>query len=304
MALSIFQIKRWTKMLLGKSVEHVHQNRGVAYSTKEIRGYYNDFREKITLGDLSILNTEKMPVLNLADGGTTVFPVAVFQYALGCYDLFLTQKKDIYLNKFLQCAEWTLRKMDTKGRWDNFSFVYPNYPYGAMAQGEGASVLVRAYTVTHNDAYLKAAKKAIDFMLLDISDGGTSLVSEEKLILCEYTIPAVVLNGWIFAWWGLYDYVLATNDRDTYRNAMDKSLKTMIDMLPQFDCAYWSMYDLEGKITSPFYHNLHIAQMQAMYELTEQPIFDLYAIKWEKEQKNLLCKTKAFVKKAWQKIKE
>lgn len=291
-------------MLLGTSPEHVNQNKGVAYSSKEVKGYYNDLREKVTIEGPSVLNTEQLPVLRLASGGSVVFPVAVFQYALGCYDLFLTQKKDIYLNKFLQCAEWTLRKMDTKGRWDNFSFVYPNYPYGAMAQGEGASVLLRAYTVTHNDAYLKAARKAIDFMLLDISDGGTSLVSEEKLILCEYTIPAVVLNGWIFAWWGLYDYVLVTNDKGYYQSALMKSLNTLVNMLPQFDCAYWSMYDLDGKITSPFYHNLHIAQMQVMYDLTGQPIFMFYANKWESEQKNILCMTRAFIKKAWQKILE
>ena len=291
-------------MLLGTSPEHVHQNKGVAYSSKELKGYYNDLREKVIIEGPSVLNTEQLPLLRLASGESVVFPVAVFQYALGCYDLFLTHKTEIYKNKFLQCADWTITHMDDSGRWKNFSCIFPDHPFGAMAQGEGVSVLLRAYTITHDDAYLLAARKAIDFMLMDISDGGTSLVNDEKLVLCEFTCSPAVLNGWIFAWWGLYDYVLITDDKGYYQNALKKSLNTLVDMLPQFDCAYWSMYDLDGKITSPFYHNLHIAQMQVMYELTGQSIFNFYAQKWEKEQKNKWCKTRAFVKKAWQKIRE
>lgn len=291
-------------MLLGTSPEHVHQNKGVAYSSKEVKGYYNDLREKVTIEGPSVLNTEQLPVLRLASGESVVFPVAVFQYALGCYDLFLTQKTEIYKNKFLQCADWTITHMDDSGRWNNFSCIFPDHPFGAMAQGEGVSVLLRAYTITHDETYLLAARKAIDFMLTDISDGGTSLVNDEKLVLCEFTCSPAVLNGWIFAWWGLYDYVLVTDDKGYYQSALMKSLNTLVNMLPQFDCAYWSMYDLDGKITSPFYHNLHIAQMQVMYDLTGNPIFRVYANKWESVQKNILCMTRAFVKKAWQKILE
>ena len=99
-------------------------------------------------------------------------------------------------------------------------------------------------------------------------------------------------------------YVLVTNDKGYYQGALMKSLNTLVNILPQFDCAYWSMYDLDGKITSPFYHNLHIAQMQVMYDLIGNPIFRFYANKWESVQKNILCMTRAFVKKAWQKILE
>ena len=42
-------------MLLGTSSEHVHQNKGVAYSSKELKGYYNDLREKVTIEGPSIL---------------------------------------------------------------------------------------------------------------------------------------------------------------------------------------------------------------------------------------------------------
>lgn len=50
MAVNIIQIQRWTKMLLGRSVEHVHQGEGKVYSKDEIKGYYNDLTKKVTTG--------------------------------------------------------------------------------------------------------------------------------------------------------------------------------------------------------------------------------------------------------------
>ena len=74
----------------------------------------------------------------------------------------------------MQCVSWILDKQEEKGGWDNFSYFYKNAPYGAMAQGEGSSVLLRAYTLTGDVKYRNAAKKAIDFMLQDIKNGGTT----------------------------------------------------------------------------------------------------------------------------------
>ena len=85
---------------------------------------------------------------------------------------------------------------------------------------------------------------------------------------------------------------------------MDDSLNTIIRALPKFNNSYWSMYDNSGKIASPFYHNLHIAQMQAMYELTGIEIFDQYANRWKRQQSNIINKSLAFIIKAIQKIIE
>lgn len=290
-------------MLAGKSVEHVHQNKGRVYSKSGLKGYYNDMTEKVTM-DMSLLGSKRLPLVKQSDGNGILFPVAIFQYALGCYDLWLIKNDDIYKDKFLQCADWTLNNMDGYGRWDNFSFIYPNAPYGAMAQGEGASVLLRAYMLTRNDAFLAAAQSAIDFMLKDIKEGGTTSYDNNKVILCEYTNQPVVMNGWIFAWWGLYDYVLLTKDNGQYKNILNKSLNSLVSDLPIFKSTIWSLYDKDRKYTSPFYHNLHIAQMQVMYDLTGIDIFNEYAKCWKRQQQNIFCKFFAFIIKAWQKIIE
>lgn len=102
----------------------------------------------------------------------------------------------------------------------------PRTPYGAMCQGEGTSLLIRAYKHSGNKIYLEAAQKALDFMLISVTNGGTSDETEERLLLLEYTHRTAVLNGWIFALFGLYDAALVCDSR-VYRDAFDKSLHSL-----------------------------------------------------------------------------
>ena len=303
MALSIRNIKRWYSMLAGKSVWHVNQNLGITFSTEEIRGYYNNMTDKV-IKMPEILDNDELPQLEIGKGKNVFFPVAIFQYGLGAYDLYIISTEERYAKKFLQCVEWTFRNQDDKGRWNNFAHYTPETPYGAMAQGEGASLLIRAYIYSKEIKYLEAARKAIDFMLLPLEDGGTTKYEDDNAYLMEYTFKGLVLNGAIFAWWGLYDYVLATHDEGKYKEAKDKTLNTILNVLPSFTYSFWSKYSLDGLIASPFYHHLHVAQMQGMYHLTGNVLFDEYAKRWERKENSLICKTCAFVIKAIQKLEE
>ena len=294
MAITIIQIKRWYNMLTGKSVEHVNQDIGKFFKVYEVKGYYNNLTQKVTLMP-DLLHSDKLPEIKQLDGHFILFPVAIFQYALGCYDLYLETRKEKYLKKFMQCAEWTLGKQDVMGRWDNFSHSYPQAPFGAMAQGEAVSVLIRAYVETKDVKYLQAAKKAIDFMLTPLQEGGTSIYDGDDLLFAEYTHLPVVLNGWIFAWWGLYDYVLVTGDKGVYNERLQQSCQSIVKYLPRFKNSFWSKYDLGDIITSPFYH---------MDRLTSEHVFDEFAKLWEKQLNNPFNKSLAFVVKAFQKIIE
>ena len=303
MALSLYQIKRWFFMLTGKSVWHVNQDLGKHFSKDEICGYYNNMKEKVTKMP-ELLHSSELPKLNLDGGKFTMFPVAIFQYGLGCYDLYLETHEECYIKKFMQCVQWTVKHQDEKGRWNNFSHYKPEYPYSSMAQGEGTSLLVRAYKHTGDSSYIEAAKRAIDYMILPLEKGGTSKYINDDIYLMEYTFKGMVLNGSIFSWWGLYDYVLATKDTGGYKSIMDVSLNSLVKVLPNYKGSYWSVYSEDGLIASPFYHNLHIAQMQAMYQLTGVDIFNDYSRRWKMQQENPFCKTFAFFKKAMQKIME
>lgn len=303
MALSVKNLKRWYKMLAGKSVWHVNQDIGKCFSTEEVKGYYNNLTEKVTKMP-ELLETEDLPRLKIGADKYVDSGVAIFQYGLGAYDLFLQTGNDKYHKKFQQAVEWAVKKQGLSGEWDNFSYFYPDHPYGAMAQGEGASLLIRAYVDSGDELYLNRAKSAIDFMLTSVEDGGTTLYESNDTIFLEYPHRKAVFNGWIFAWWGLYDYVIVTKDRGNYKKVLDNSLQSMIRMLPSFSNSYWSIYDLENRMASPFYHNLHVGLMQAMYELTGNVVFNKYAKRWERQKKNPIFKTMAFMKKSIQKLAE
>ena len=290
-------------MLRGRSVLHVNQDLGKCFSPHEVRGYYNNLTEKVTM-EPSLLESDGLPLLDTGDGRMVYFPVAIFQYGLGAYDLFLMTGKNVYRRKFEQCLDWAVEHQEPTGAWSNFFYIYPDHPYGAMAQGEGASLLIRGHALTGKTMYVDLARKALDFMLAPIAEGGTTSYADNGVTLLEYTHLPAVMNGWIFAWFGLYDYVLSTSDEGPYAKVMEQTLLTLERTLPLFDRGYWSMYDLDGRIASPFYHNLHIAQMQAMYQLTGHEVFNHYALRWTADSRRRLSRTKAFVIKAWQKIIE
>ena len=302
MALNIYNIKKWYLMLTGKSVLHVNQDIGKFFVSGKISGYYNNMTEKVTK-EPELLKSDKLPEQKTENGDIITFPVAVFQYGLGAYDLYIKTNENIYLEKFRQCVDWALKNQQADGAWSNFFFVYKDNPYGAMCQGEGASLLVRAYSEFKDSKYLDAASKAVDFMLKSVSNGGTAHYDGDDVILLEYTHKPAVMNGWIFALWGLYDLNIV-NPTEKNLDLFKKTVSSLIKYLPEFDCKYWSKYALDGKIASPFYHHLHIAQMQAMYAITGESAFDIYAKRWLKNEKNLLYKGMAFVKKAIQKVME
>ena len=302
MALTVYNVKKWYKMFVGKSILHVTQNCGKYFSTNEIKGYYNDLSEKV-IRDPELLKSDKLPTMTTPQGDVITFSVAIFQYGLGAYDLYISTRDQQYYKKFMQAVDWTFQNQEENGAWSTFGWLYPNAPYGAMAQGEALSLLVRAYKETLDNKYLQSSHRAIKFLLTPIENGGCTQYKGDDIILLEYTHKPPVLNGWIFAWWGIFDYVQITKDEEISKT-LEASLRSLIKYLPKFNISYWSLYDLEGNIASPFYHNLHIAQLQAMFAITHSEIFKQYEELWHERQLSKLCKIIALLKKGWQKIVE
>lgn len=297
MGISIYNIKRWGKMITGNSIYHVEQGLGKAIDKG---GYYNDLTLKVLMGDNN-LDKNGIPFLEHVDGSRIQMPTMIFQYGLGAYDLYLMEGKSEFLDKAMKCAEWAAGHQQRNGSWNTFFYIYPDAPYSAMPQGEGASLLLRLFRTTGDKKYLLSAKKAVDYMLMDVSNGGVTQRIEDKMYFLEYTHLPLVLNGWIFSIWGLYDLSCIMPE---YKEFFDKTVATLVSSLVEFDNGYWSLYDKEGKISSPFYHSLHIAQLKAMYEITKEEPFGRYAKIFEMYNSKRLNKGKAFFVKAIQKIRE
>lgn len=299
MGISIYKIKKWYKMMTGKSISHVNQGVGICYSKTEVAGYYNDLTEKVTRDDPNIL----VPKYHVDTGEEIYFSIGIFQYGLAAYDLFLKTHDEIYKNKLLACADWAVENQQEDGGWVTFAYENPEHPYSSMAQGEGISMLIRAHIVTQDERYISTVHKAEDFMIKPIADGGTTNYQGDDVYLYECTHDPLILNGWIFSLWGLYDYSKYIEDSDVQK-VLHATLTSLKRKLPDFDIKYWSKYDDGKRICSPFYHKLHIAQLNTMYDLFGDSIYKDVADKWEKYQNSFWKPKVAFIKKCIQKVFE
>ncbi len=295
MAISLYRIAKWTKMIMGKSNLHVCQDEGKCYSIDAIKGYYNNLTEKVTLYGVE---HGTIPLYPNENGVMREFAIGIFQYGLACYDLYLMEQKEMFLEDAKCCGDWALRNQHPDGSWDCFS----EGEYSSMAQGEAISLLTRLYTSTHDEKYLTPIKNAKNFLLKPIEEGGVAKYNGDDLMLLEYVDKPLVLNGWIFSLWGLLDYCKLFPEDTESQLQYERTLTSMVKMLHEYDKGYWSLYNNEGMMASPFYHHLHINQLRAMYTLTHRDAFKDYAEKWERYGESWWNRKKAFVLKAIQKI--
>lgn len=298
----LVMFKRWYNILSGRSNTAIKQGEGRFYSKDRIGGYYNDLTGKVN--DETPLDEYGIPLTQISEIEFVHFPIAIFQYALGCYDCYIESRKEKYLDTLKIIANWGLEAQRADGSWDCFGPLKSSkYTVSSMGQAEGASVLLRAYTAFGEEKYLKAARKAIDLMLTDMKSGGTAFYDGDSLFLEEYpqTPRRSVMNGWIFSLFGLYDMSLAD---PSYRDIFLKSADTLRKTIDNYDNGYWSIYDLEKRIASPAYHELHIAQLNVMYDLTGFKEFKDKALRFSEYQKKQSNKTRAIAKKFMQKLTE
>lgn len=301
MGLSIYNIKKWTKMIMGKSILHVNQPIGRVYSKNEIRGYYNDLTEKVLKSNLE---ENELPKVEEKNGKLIEFPGAIFQYGLGAYDLFLIKKDEKYLKMFSNSLKWAIDNQTEDGRWKISKDSSNRNQFSSMTQGQGASLLLRGYVQYNDSKYLDLAKKAIYFMIKPVEESGTTKYNNDDIYLKEFPDEPVVLNGWIFSIFGVYDYLLANPDDKKVKAIYNATIRTLTKELNKFDLTYWSRYDIKNRIASPFYHHLHIQLLRVLKELTDNKIFEDFANKFENYEKNKGYRIKAFILKAIQKIKE
>lgn len=121
----------------------------------------------------------------------------------------------------------------------------------------------------------------------ETSEGGMVHLDERgDPWLEEYIVspPTHILNGFIRATWGVYDYWLATGE-EAARQLFGATISTLRRNLEKYDAGFWSLYDLAGTrlkmLASPFYHRLHVAQFGVLHRLTGEELFAQYAEKWD-----------------------
>ncbi|KKR89138.1 MAG: D-glucuronyl C5-epimerase [Candidatus Wolfebacteria bacterium GW2011_GWA1_44_24] len=286
-------------------------------AVNDIKGpYYMTFRDKADYGGPK----DKDGVILFDyyfDIGRQYNPLAVAQYGLGHYNLYLKTGDKKYLEIAKIQADWLVKNLEKndkglavwkhKFRWHYKQYLSPGW-YSAHSQGTGISLLGRIYKETGEQKYLEAARQAFISMNVDIKDGGVKFTDNDGNIwLEEYIIdsPTHILNGFLWALWGVWDYCLLTGDKDAL-NLWNNCVKTLKENLPKYDAGFWSLYDLSKQflkmIASPFYHDLHIVQLKIMHLISKEDIFDSYRTKFQGYKNNRIKRKFAFIYKAIFKI--
>jgi hypothetical protein len=217
-------------------------------------------------------------------------PVTIAEYALGAWTKLRTTKDPALRECFLGQANWfvtALRPHLGFGVWLH-EFAFPVYhlesPWvSAMAQGQGMSVLLRAFQLTNDPTYLEAATSAFGAFGCGIEAGGVSCEEDGYLWLEEFPTspPTHVLNGLVCALWGVLDYLLVTGS-DEARRVWDRILVTLRENLGRYEIACWSRYDLNTRhLASAHYHAVHVQQMEVLAGQTGDPVLRDYHRRWK-----------------------
>ena len=258
-------------------------------------------------------DTRGVPMLDYhGDVGLQYNPIAIAQYALGHYNRFKQDGNEASRDAFLLSADWLVENLEANEHdilvWmHHFDWEYRDLLkapwYSALAQGQALSVLVRAHEELSESPYLDAATRAFDAFCHELEAGGVRHTDTDGYAWLEETIvdpPTHILNGFLWALWGIHDYVLATGD-ERARRLCDDCLRTLRDRLASYDIGFWSLYEHSNTrlkmIASPFYHALHIVQLRVMQRITGETLFAEVADRWEGYQNNRLYRWLSLVYK-------
>ncbi len=263
---------------------------------KELGPYYIDMRparihytQNIYGGKFDELG---VPMIK-SDADYFYFPINVAQFGFIIHADWLEYKKPKDLELLKNC----LAVLETVKEETNETAVWWHHHYNhkyeikppwasAMAQGEIISFYLRLYQILGDENLLETAKKAYNFLGVEFENGGVRRYDENgDLWFEEYPSkqPSFVLNGFIYALFGLIDLYRVTGF-ETVKQDIDACIQTLKKNIHRFDTGYWSRYDLQKKELVRYYYqqNVHLPQLEILYLLTNEPVFKHYKEKWEK----------------------
>ena len=279
---------------------------------KQLGEYYMNFYDKANYAGER--DQSGIPLLNYHGTiGTQYNPIAISQWGLGNYNMSQRTASQEARQKFLRASDWLCANLRPNPHgvsvWNHeFDWEYRQTLrapwYSGLAQGQGISLLVRAHKETGQSKSLQAAQLAFRSFLTTVDSGGVMFTdSHGDLWFEEYIVspPTHILNGFIWASWGIYDYFLATRSREA-EALFVSAVKTLIANLRHYDLGFWSLYELSGTrlpmIASPFYHRLHITQLLVMHKMTGEEIFAFYADRWRAYSRSRTKRTRALCYKS------
>lgn len=236
---------------------------GPAVEVGSVRGYYVDLRLKAR---------GAWPPAWLPEKGR--LHVNVCQWGLGAYERFLAGEGERWLGDARSAAEHLLAAQGADGGFPHLYAYHHTFPLrppwlSAMAQGQAASLLVRLHAETGEQRYADAARLALEPYAVASADGGVRAALAGGWLPEEYPTrpPSYVLNGGLFAIFGLYDVWKGLGD-ERAGAWFAETAATLAVNVHRWDAGFWSRYDLFPhplpNVASSAYHLLHVSQLEAL----------------------------------------
>ena len=274
--------------------------------------YYMLFAEKADY--TGIHDDAGIPMLNYRGKvGPQYNPIAIAQWGLANFNRYVSARDATAEKKFLSASDWLRDNLERNSAnipvwqhhfdWDYRDTLRAPW-YSGLAQGQGISLLLRAAAASGKNDYLDAARSAFESLSRTSAEGGVLFVDEfQDVWIEEYIVtpPTHILNGFVWALWGVYDYSL-TFPTSQARDLFNRCVETLTKNLARYDNGFWSLYEQSGTrlpmVASRFYHQLHIVQLRVMHQLTNLAVFAQTADRWEEYSRNRLNRARALAHKS------
>jgi hypothetical protein len=274
--------------------------------------YYMLFAEKADY--TGIHDDAGIPLLDYRGKiGPQYNPIAIAQWGLANFNRYVSARDATAEKKFLSASDWLRDNLERNSAnipvwqhhfdWDYRDTLRAPW-YSGLAQGQGISLLLRAAAASGKNDYLDAARSAFESLSRTSAEGGVLFVDEfQDVWIEEYIVtpPTHILNGFIWALWGVYDYSL-TFPTSQARDLFNRCVETLTKNLARYDNGFWSLYEQSGTrlpmVASRFYHQLHIVQLRVMHQLTNLAVFAQTADRWEEYSRNRLNRARALAHKS------
>lgn len=245
-------------------------------------------------------------------------PIAIAHYGLARFNRWCDAGHIDDRTAWLAASRWLVTNLQSNGDgvpvWlHHFDWPYRQLLrapwYSGLAQGNGVSMLIRAAAETGDHAFADAAHRAFRSLELPVSRGGV-LVTDKRgdVWIEEYIVdpPSHILNGFIWALLGVYDYARWSGRSDASA-LWERCVRTLEGRLDEFDTGWWSLYEAPNTgrpmLASLYYHRLHAVQLRVLHELTGIEAFAARAARFEAYARRPVSRARAFVEKAWFKIR-
>lgn len=230
--------------------------------------------------------------------GYQIAPHNVAMKSLEAFYEYHNTGNESYKKRGLYLADWLLEHATYRDNGNFVVWVY-DYPWpsydlkpgwtGSLNQATIIKALTFAYLYSGDNKYTDMIGKSLNAFDVEVKDGGLKILREDKgkiyVWYPEYAKenPPYVLNGFITVIIRLREYYLITTDKKAEK-LYQEGLVSLEHYLPDYDAGNKkSYYDALGNLANDHYHEMHVAQLDSLYQYTKNPIFKEYKEKWERK---------------------